>query len=359
MANEDKTEQATTRKRQDVREKGQVAKSIELNSASTLLAGILVMQWLGSGIVQQWEYYAQQHLASVGSFGGSEATLQQAVTGSVLHGGQLYLLMTLPLLMAIMTMGVTSNVLQTGFLIAKKMPAFDFSKVNPLQGFVRMFSSRMLVDMLKAALKAVLIGYVIYTFFKQHAYDIVGLIQQDPSKLGPAISQLTMALFRQTTWAVVGIAVADYAYQRWTYEKGIRMTRQEVKDEFKRTEGDPMIKARIRQMQRAMGRRRMMADVARATVVVTNPTHLAVALRYDPKAMPAPKVVAKGERIIAQRIKEIAAQHHVPVIEDKPLARALFAQCDIGQFVPMELYQAVAQVIAFIFKQSGRQTERT
>lgn len=350
MAGEEKTEQATPKRRKDARQKGQVVKSMELTATFGLLTGVLALKAFGQPMVQQWELFSTPFLSNLHQFVLTEASLSQLLMKVMLLFG----LLTLPFLAIIMIASVTASVLQSGLIFSSKAFSVDLSRLNPLQGLTRMFSQRSAVEMLKSCLKAALIGYAIYSFFNGRQDDIIGMTQLDPRGIGLMIANLCFELMLRTIAIMGVISIADYIYQRWQFEKSIRMTKQEIKEEYKQTEGDPMIKSRVRQLQRAMARRRMMSDVKTATAIVTNPTHFAVALRYEPGETPAPRVVAKGQRLIAAKIKEIAAVNGIPIIENKPLARALYSQCEVGEFIPGEFYQAVAEIIAFVFRQSGR-----
>ena len=351
MAGEDRTEQATPRKRQDAREKGQVAKSMEVNAALGLLAGFLAIKWFGPGLVTTWQDNTLHHLMQIGRYHELTTSTLQMV---FMNSGITYLKLVMPMLLFLMAVGVLSNVLQTGFIFSTHTLNFDFGRLNPLQGITRMFSMRSTMDLCKAAAKSAVIGYIIYSFFRDRGPEMTRLGWLEYSKIGPAISGLSVDLLLKASLIILVIAGIDYMFQRYQFEKQLRMTKQEIKEEYKRTEGDPLIKSRARQRAREMAQRRMMADVPKATVVITNPTHLAIALRYVPGEMLAPLIVAKGKNLIAQKIKEIAREHGVPVIENKPLARAMFEACEIGDSIPVELYEAVAEIIAFVFKQSGR-----
>jgi flagellar biosynthetic protein FlhB len=347
---EERTEQATPRRRQEAREKGQVAKSMEVNAAASLLAIYAGLKALGPQVVASWVNYATLQFREA----GTTVLTPEAMQVLLRAAGGTYLACTMPMLAVILAAGVGVNMVQTGVILSSQPLAFDFSRLNPIQGIGRMFSLRALMEMVKAAVKAVCLGYIIYDFFKARAGAILGLISQSPLQIGPSLVTLVMDLLLRAVVMLVVLAVADYAFQRWQFEKNLRMTKQEVKEEYKRTEGDPLIKMRLRQRARELARSRMMADVARATVVVTNPTHIAVALRYEPGVTPAPRVLAMGQRLMAERIKAMARTHHVPIVENKPLARTLFAQCDVGDYIPPALYQAVAEIIAFVYRQSGR-----
>jgi flagellar biosynthetic protein FlhB len=354
-ANEDKTEAATPKKRQDAREKGQVARSFEINGAAGLLVGIFTLKALGPYMVNTWADMARKSIQSA-SYAFDNGIM---VNSMMIKIGLNFMILALPIAVAGMITAVVSNMMQVGIMYSPKALAWDFSKLNPFQGIARMFSSKAVVEVLKSAAKSIIIGYVVYSFFKNHGMELVRIISTDPLNIGTILSTTVFNLLLSTGYAVIGLAIFDYAYQKYDFEKNLKMTKQEVKEEFKSSEGDPQIKMRIRQKMRDMSRKRMMTDVKTATVVITNPTHIAVALKYDFSGKdPAPKIVAKGERRIAEKIKEIARNAGVPVIENKPLARALNKQCNIGDVIPAELYQAVAEVLAFIFKQTGKTINR-
>ena len=256
-----------------------------------------------------------------------------------------------PVLIGILLFAVASNVGQIGFIFANKALIPDFKKVSPMAGFKRMFSTRSLVELAKGILKIAIIGFIGYNvvsgYYGQYLLLPNMTIPEIASFTSGAIYELTF----KVTLALLVMAVADFAYQKYEHEKNLKMTKQEVRDESKQSEGDPKVKSRIRQKQRDIVRSRMMAEVPKATVVVTNPTHYAVALKYEPASKSdAPKVVAKGKNLIAQKIKEIAGKHQVPIIENKPLAQSLYASCEIGSEIPMVLYQAVAEVLSQVYK---------
>jgi len=351
MFSEERTEQATPRKRQDAREKGQVAKSMEVSATLGLLASLYAIKWFGPSLVTSWQAFSVAHLRNLGN--------EPQLTGTVLNtmflqAGGGFLRMILPMLLFVLAAGVASNVLQTGFVFSTKTLAFDFARLNPMQGIARMFSQRSATDLLKAMAKAGVLSYMVYSFFHNRGSEVTRLITLPYQQLGPNLVDLCLDLLIKATCVMLVIAGLDYGFQRWQFEKSLRMTKQEVKEEYKRMEGDPQVKGQIRRRQREVAQRRMMSDVPKATVVITNPTHIAIALRYEPGKMAAPQVLAMGQLLIAQKIKEIAAKHRIPVVENKPLARALFAVCKVGDVIPVEFYEAVAEVIAFVFKSSGR-----
>jgi len=259
-----------------------------------------------------------------------------------------------PILGTALLAGVAINLVQVGFLFTTKSLGMKLNRISPISGFKRMFSMNTLVDLFKSLLKLAFIGYVVYSDYK-------GLIDQFPGYLGQDIytsilqymrTAFTIAL--KICIAMAFVAAADFLYQWWKYEKDLRMTKQEVKDEYKNIEGDPQVKNRIRQKQRQMSAMRMMSRVPEADVVITNPTHYAVALKYEENTSSAPIVIAKGQDYLARKIKEVAIENKVHIVEDKPLAQALFKMCEIDDEIPAEFYQAVADILVFVYRQKGR-----
>ncbi len=349
---QEKTEQATPRRRKDARDKGQVARSFELTAMLSLLAGMLAFRAVSAPMVTAWQEFAQ---ASIMRASVAQLTVE-TLQAEMLTAGFSFLRIVLPLMLVLMVASLAANMLQVGMLFSAQALAFDFSRLNPLAGIGRMFSMRAMVEVLKSLAKAGMVAWVIVDFFRQRIFHDIGLLQVSHQELAPMIFGMVLDLVVKTTIMLLVIAIADYAYQRYQHEKSLRMSKDEVKEEYKRLEGDPLVKGRIRGKQRAMARQRMMSAVPTATAVITNPTHLAVALRYEPETMDAPLVVAKGQRLVAARIKEIARAHGVPVIENKPVARALYDACEMGSTIPMDLYRAVAEIIAFVMKPAGRRT---
>lgn len=350
MPADEKTELATPRKREEVRKKGQVARSGEITAAVGLIAGLATIRFFGPSMLRTIEQFM------VSAFTG----LPHAELGpeTVISGGMKMLAVTArivgPVLLATMVAGLAGNFAQVGFLFATQPIVPDFTRLNPIQGLARIFSVRAAAELGKALLKVIIVGYAAYSFLRANYPLVLGMTAMSRGQMGQTVAALTWQLLMRAALVLLVIAVLDYMFQRLQFEKGIRMTRQEVKEEYKRTEGDPVIKSRIRQRQRAVARVRMMQAVAKATVVVTNPTELAIALRYEPREMPAPVLVAKGRRKMAERIREAAKEHDVPIVENRVLAWALFKQVEIGQAIPGDLYQAVAEIIAFVYRLSGK-----
>ncbi len=246
---------------------------------------------------------------------------------------------------------ILGNVLQVGFMFSTESIQPKIDKISPSKGFQRLFSVRSIAEMIKGILKICIIAGVAYLVIRKEIVNLIPLADQSIWGMLTYLGRVCFHILLATTVVLVFLAALDYAYQRWEFEKSIRMTKQEIKDEFKNTEGDPMIKARIRRIQREMARKRMMAEVPKATVVVTNPTHLAVAIRYEHATMNAPVVVAKGADIIAEKIREIAKENDIPIVENKPLAQVLYKIVKLNHAVPENLYKAVAEVLAFVYEQ--------
>ena len=255
----------------------------------------------------------------------------------------------MPVMFAILLIGLAINLYQVGFMFSTEQLEFKPDKLNPINGFGRIFSKRSLVELFKSIFKIIVIGYFLYLYLKDQIPLIPQFIFFD---LGQSLAEAAEIIFTmafQVVGVIMVMAVADYAYQKWQTTQDLMMTKQEVKDEYKQTEGDPQIKGKIKQKQRQMAMQRMMSEVPKADVIVTNPTHLAVALSYK-KGMVAPVVVAKGQDLVAERIKQIARENHVIIVENKPVARALYQAVEVGGVVPAELYQAVAEIIAYVYR---------
>ena len=346
MPGQEKTEAATPRRRQELRRKGNVARSAEVSAVAGLLVGLLFLRSFGPDMFRQLADLMQfsfQHLA------------QSDLTVATVHGKGLALLLSLvtmisPLLLGLMVVGIAVNAAQVGFLFTSHALVPDPSRLNPVSGLSRMFSQRSLMDLLKALLKVGLSGYFGYSMVRDRYEAVLATPGMDLRQSTQALTGIAADLGLSMAIVLLGLALLDYGYQRWQHEQSIKMTREEVREELKQTEASPQLKARIRQRQRAIAMRRMMQAVPKADVVITNPTHLAVALQYTAGSMRAPRVVAKGERLMAERIKAVARENGVPVIENKPLAQALFRSVEIGQEISPDLYQAVAEVLAFIYR---------
>ena len=347
---QEKTEKATPKRRQEAREKGNIPRSIEVNSAVILLIVSLFFIFLGSkmfsGVIQLGRsVFGNMHTIDLSV---------QYIPGLVQKTGIAFSFLVGPFMLSILVAGVLSNVMQSGLTFSAESLQPKFSKINPLSGFKKMFALRSLVELVKNIFKLSIIGYIGYITIKGETDSFFALVNQDVMQIVAFVGALTLKMFLRVGAVFIILAGLDFAYQRFEFEKELKMTKQEIKEEYKQTEGDPLIKSRIRSIQRERARSRMMQDVATADVVVTNPTHVAVALKYDSENMGAPKVVAKGMRKIAERIKQIARENGVPVIEKPLVARMLYKSAEIGQEIPAELYQVVAELLAFVYQSKNK-----
>ena len=354
---EEKTEDATPRRREEAREQGQVALSQEVTSAAMLLMGLIVLCVSGSWLAHGAGGLVAQSLGALGTRGREELGVPEAagwISHSVLELGYAALAVILPLL----AVALLACYGQVGFQVTPKAIAWDLARLDPTKGFGRLFSLRGGMRTLTALLKILAIATTMAVVVWNQLPRIAAL---SGAELGPALAGLGSIALRCTAAAlaaVLALALGDLFWQRFSHEREMRMSKKEVRDEAKSSEGDPHVKARIRQVQREMARSRMMAEVPKATVVVTNPTHYAVALRYErdesesagKRRRSAPYVVAKGVDQVAQRIKGVAREHGILCYEDVPLARALHAQVEIGDEIPEQLYQAVAVVLAYVYR---------
>lgn len=339
----DKTEAPTPKRREDARKQGLVPRSGELTGAVVVLVGLLA----AGSMVPAWWRHLLNGLA--GLFGG-------VGSGGLAPLVHTTLLMTVAFLVAVMGAALLCGLVQTRFLFTLYPLRWDWQKVNPLAGLRRMVSGMAVWDAVRHTLKAALIAAIGFTTVQGHLGTILSSGAGDVVTSAATLGQVTVAVLWRCLAAVLALAAVDYAVQWWRVERSLRMTRQEVKDELKQTEGDPAVKARLRQRYRQLVLHRQIHRVREATVVVTNPTHYAVALRYDPKTLPAPQVIAKGTEWLAHRIVHEAQRHGVPVVPNAPLAQALM-KVPLGAFIPPELYQAAAEVLAYVFRITGRAKE--
>ncbi|MBI5471715.1 MAG: flagellar biosynthesis protein FlhB [Ignavibacteriae bacterium] len=344
---EERTEPASGKKRGEARKRGSVAKSMDLNSAAVLLFGLLILYVGGSSIAVKLGELARSTFANLGS-----TTITQASVHNMIREGVLsFTIIVLPVLAGLMVVGLIANIAQVGFMFTMQPMAPKFSKLNPFTGIKRvMISMNSLLELLKGLVKVTVVALVAYSATNDVVSESMILVDSDVGTILEFMAKVAAVVSLKVGLAFFVIAAGDYMFQRYQFEKSLRMTKQEVKEEGKEAEGDPQIKGRIRTVQRQIAYRRMMQDVPKADVVVTNPTHYAVAIKYEAGRMSAPKVVAKGVDIIAQRIKEIAREHQVPIVEDKPLAQMLYKSVEIGDEIPEKLFQAVAQLLAYVFR---------
>ena len=341
---QERTEQATSRRREQSYQEGNFATSKEVSTLFMVAAGVIVLYfsglWMFSGLADVMRKCFHLYRG--------ELTVKELHT--IFKDLSLSFLMIIAPALLIPIFGAISYVVQNGINFTAKPLSPDFKKINPLAGFKKIASMNSIAELVKSILKISVLTYVVFLAVKKEWLNMPVLIDMDVAASAAYIAKVSFAIMVKTVWVLVVIAAIDYAYQKWTFEKGLRMSKEEIKEEMKETEGDPIIKARIKSMQREMARKRMMADVPKADVVITNPTHIAVAIRYDREKGGAPIVVAKGAGFVAEKIRELARKSGVPVLENKPLARTLYKTVRIGMEIPADLYKAVAEVLAYVYR---------
>lgn len=348
MADPSKTEKATPRRRSELRRKGQVAKSQELNTAVLFILAIVFLRFylpfvnsfIQTSTAQLWGRFPRelqpQDLLSI---------MWDVLWGTIV--------VMLPFFGVLALAGILVNLVQVGWSVSWAPLKPELTKLNPVQGFKRLFSLQPLVQLGLNLVKISILVLLAWQVLDSHYNQLLQTVQMELGTTGQLLGSIVWELCWKIGLLMLVIAIADVSWQRWYFERNIRMSKQEVKDEQKSQEGDPQIKGRIRQLQRKAALNRMMEAIPRADVVLTNPVHLAVALAYAPD-MNAPQVLAKGAAAVAERIKERAREHEVPVIENKPLARALFRNAEVGEEIPADLYAAVSEVLIYVYQLSGR-----
>ncbi|MFX0548881.1 fused FliR family export protein/FlhB family type III secretion system protein [Hathewaya histolytica] len=342
----DKTEEATEKKKRDSRKKGQIPKSKDLNMTFSLICISFIIVTFGESFIKQMKNTLNIFL---NNYLNTEITYNSLDAITVISLKRL-LMGIMPIALPIMVIGIVSNILQSGFLFTGETIKPKLSKLNPINGVKRFFSIRTLVELIKNLAVINILLFIGYKFFKEQFYNIINIGSLDLNSIGPHLNKLVGNLFYKVTLVMCVIAALDYFFQYRQYKKEMRMSKQEVKEEFKQMEGDPQIKGKIRQKQREMAMRRMMQSVPDATVIITNPTHISIALKYEEDSKNAPRLVAKGADNLALKIKEIAKEHEVPIMENKPLARTLYETVELNQEIPENLYHAVAEILAIIYK---------
>lgn len=342
----DKKHEATPYRREKAREEGNVARSQDLGSAMLLLVGIVTLDYLGptllkslttlisSQLEQEWYWYSDPRTPLVNLI----VLIQQAAWA------------TLPLLIMVVFASLLVHFGQVGFLWLPDKLGFDISRIDPMQGFARIFSLQNASRLGFGLMKIGVVSIVLILGIWDRWHELLGLSGASLETVGAYVWSTTIGLIRQAAIALLILAVLDFGFQKWKYEQDLRMTDEEIREEIKSTQGDPQIKARRRRVQKQIASQRLMADVPKADVVVTNPTELAIALRYDPTTMKAPVVVAKGAELVAARIRKIALENGIPIVERKPLAQALYKNVDIGKPIPVDQYAAVAEVLKYVYQ---------
>jgi len=344
---QERTEQPTSKRIIEARNKGHVAKSTEVSTAFLFLVTVLAFYFYIPSVARQLSDLVRYYLGNLMLWNGSQASAVGIFTDGVVK----LAILLLPILFVFMAVGLFSNIIQVGFHVTGEPIVPKLSKLNPISGFKNKFMSlRSLEHLVKSLVILFIFSLVAYRAVRRELPLFPPLLNCDISVIAMTFFRAVMRLLWDSLWMFILIAVADFVFQKWQHKQDLMMTRQEVREEYKQTEGNPQIKSRIRSLQYQMARRRMLKAVPKATVVITNPTHLAIALKYERGKMVAPMVVAKGAGFVAQKIKEEARKHSVPIMENKPLAQALFKAADIGDYVPEDLYRAVAEVLAYVYR---------
>ena len=352
----EKTEQPTSKKLEDARKEGQVAKSKEVANAAGILALFLIVRFyagtLGEGFVN---YFRGMYNAIPDAIQMFDSAVPFATISVILRQMILQMLLMMgPVLLIAVVIAFVCDVVQVKWKLTGKPLQPKFSKLNPVKGFGRIFSKNSIVELIKSIAKIGVIGYIAFSEVQKYASELYLLYDIGLYQAIGLVGDILFSVGIKVAAAYMVIALLDFAYQKWKFRQDMMMTKQEVKDEYKNSEGDPKIKSQQRQRMQQASQRRMMQDLPNADVVITNPTHLAVAIRYDKEAHEAPVVVAKGADYLAQKIKDVARANAVEIVENKPLARMLYHNVEIGAEIPPELYQMVAEVLAYVYSLQGR-----
>ncbi|KGX93157.1 flagellar biosynthesis protein FlhB [Pontibacillus halophilus JSM 076056 = DSM 19796] len=342
----EKTEKATPKKREDTRKKGQVAKSQDITTSLLMLAVFILFIAIGGYLKERFigilEHSFNENMG---------VTLTEESTHKILVDMTVMTATTIAPVMGIAVLaGVAANYMQIGFLFSTEPLKVQLNKLNPIEGAKKIFSARALVELLKSLLKIALVGTITFTIIWMRRSDMMETSQKGIDASLAFFSETTITMGIAASLGLLFISVIDYTYQRYDHEKNIRMSKHDIKDEYKNSEGDPQIKSKIKERQRQMSMQRMMSEVPEADVVITNPTHYAIAIKYDEKKADAPYVVAKGVDYVAQRIKEVANNHDVVMVENRPLARGLYDTVEINETIDEQFYQAVAEVLAYVYR---------
>ena len=347
---QERTEKATPRRIKEAREKGQVARSQELSSVIVMICGVAALMALGPAMSAQMRGLTTWAFADLAKFSFDPAASQ----GFLFSVAWVFAKATAPIIIVLVIISFGSAYIQVGSLFSTSALEPKFDKLNIISGFKNIISTRSLVALARDVIKLTIIAIVAYYAVRKELPGFVSLTEMGTGEIAATMIAVSVRICFKILLALLVIAILDYVYQRFEYLRGLKMSRQDIKEEFKLTEGDPLVKGRIRAIQRQQARKRMMQDVPKADVVITNPTHLAIALQYDPDTMDAPTVLAKGERLVALAIRKIAEEAGIPIIENKPLAQALFKTVEIGMQVPANLYKAVAEILAYVYSLKGK-----
>ncbi len=351
----DKSEEPTPHRLREARERGQVAKSREITTAFLLIISYVAFRYTGEFIWRELSGMVRSILDLIPS--AKDFSLP-FVAYVMLLGLRGMAFAVLPIFGVTFIASLLAEAMQTGFVFSMDPLSPKLERLSPLEGFKRIFSIQGLVELVKSMIKILIVFYIAWVAIREDLPYVVVVMDAQPWDALALGAQIAFKIAIRVGIFYIGIAILDYLYRRWEYMRGLKMTRQEIKEEYKRLEGDPLIKQRMRELQRQVAYQRMMGAVPQADVVVTNPTHIAVALKYETQKMKAPKLLAKGERIVAEEIRKIAEDHEIPVVENEPLARSIYRTTRIGEELPPELYQAAAEVLAYVYKFKRERAEK-
>lgn len=343
----EKTEKATPKKRLDSRKKGQVLKSQDVTSAIVLLTVFLFLFFIAGFTGDRFFMFFKQAFIDYVPVTHLDADKAMLIYSEVLVQMAFILL---PIMLAAVAAGLAGNLFQIGFLITAEPLKFDLKKIDPIKGLKRIFSIKAIIELMKSVLKISFIGATTVIILMSNIDKVLALAFKSPWDVMTTVAKLAAIMGITAAFVLLFISILDFFYQKYDYEKNLRMSKQDIKDEHKNVEGDPIIKSRIKQRQREMAMRRMMQEIPNADVVITNPTHYAIALKYDDENMDAPIVVAKGVDFVAQKIKMIAKEHDIVMVENRPLARAMYDDLEIGGRIPDEFFKAVAEILAYVYR---------
>lgn len=343
----EKTEKATPKKRQDARKKGQVVKSQDVTSAIVLLAVFVFLFFIAGSIRDELLSFFRQTL--IHDINVETITIEGVMDLFISTSIEMAKVI-LPIMVIAVVAAFAGNYFQFGLLLTMEPLKFDLTKMDPIKGLKRIFSLKAIIELLKSTLKIAFIGGVTTLILWTNIAEVLALSFKSPWETLSTVGKLVGLMGIAASAVLLVISILDWFYQKFDYEKNLKMSKQDIKDEYKNSEGDPLIKSKIKQRQREMAMRRMMSEVPTADVVITNPTHFAIALKYDEESMEAPRVIAKGADFVAQKIKLIAKEHDVIMVENRPLARAMYDQVEIGDQVPEEFFKAIAEILAYVYR---------
>ncbi|HLT56939.1 MAG TPA: flagellar biosynthesis protein FlhB [Bacillota bacterium] len=342
----EKTEKATPKKRQDERKKGRVAKSQDVNTAILLLFCFIALFVFGKFMLEKMTSMYEHTFTELIHWQVTEDSISKIFTGISMETGKI----VAPIMVIAVIGGIGANLLQVGFLYTTEPLKMDLKRINPIQGAKRIFSLRAIVELLKSFFKIAVVGAITFFIIWKYKDDMLMTAFLNAEGALAFYAKVAIIMAVSAAVALLFLSIFDYAYQKFDFEKNIRMSKQDIKDEYKNIEGDPLIRSKIKERQRQIATRRMMSEVPNADVVITNPTHYAIAIKYDEEVASAPYVLAKGVDLVALKIKEIAKAHDVHTVENRPLARALYDAVEIGDVIPEEFYQAIAEILAYVYR---------